>query len=100
MILFFRIYNLVSQYGPVKKIIFSCLGGEDNVCRVIMASPTAAGLLQRSMFNQEIEGEFIQVKLATIGEEDFSPENFELEDGSRSWKVFEEEENDDSPSQW
>ena len=58
-----------------------------------MASPAAAGLLQRSMFNQEIEGEFIQVNLATIGEEDFNPETFELEDGSRSWKGFEDEEN-------
>ena len=72
----------------MKKISFSSSGGDVDVCRVAMASSREASHLQKNMFNQEIFGEFIQADLANLGEEDFNPPEIELDDGSRSWKLF------------
>ena len=54
-----------------------------------MASSGAANILQKNVFNQEIFGEFLQVQLAEVGEEDFDPQEYELNDGSPSWKNYE-----------
>ena len=86
---YLRLFNLVAQYGFVKKISFS---GDGDVCRVVMASSGAANNLQKIIFNQEIYGEFIQVKLAEVGQEDFDPQEYDLDDGSRSWKNYENTE--------
>ena len=88
-ILFIRLFNLVSQYGQVRKIIFTKSGGlEVDQCRVVMTSSKGAAELQKNLFNQELFGEIIQASLGVLVEEDENPVMFELEDGSRSWKNF------------
>ena len=84
-----RLFNIVSQYGQVRKIMFTKSGGlEVDQCRVVMTSSKGAAELQKNLFNQELFGEIIQASLGVLVEEDENPVMFELEDGSRSWKNF------------
>ena len=83
-----RLFNLVSQYGLVKKIIFT---KTDLSARVIMTSSRGAADLHKNLFNQEIFGEIIQASLAEVDDRDENPVDFDLEDGSRSFKNFDVE---------
>ena len=84
-------FNFISQYGRVRKITFiRSYEGEADGCRVVMATSKAASQLQQSLFNQEVFGEFVQAALTKLDEEDFAPLEFELEDGSKSSKSFED----------
>ena len=65
--------------------------GYFDTCRVVMASSREAGHLQMSLFNQEIFGELLRVDVSKLCEEDFVNDDINLEDGSRSWKVFEDD---------
>ena len=85
----YRLFNLVDQYGGVKRITGS--GMEVDSCRVVMSSSREASQLQKSLFNQEIFGEILQVDLANLGDEDYNSLDVDLEDGSPSWKLFEDE---------
>lgn len=61
-------------------------------CRVVLSSSSEATQLQRSLFNQEIFGEILQVDLAKLGDDDYNSSKVDMEDGSPSWKSFEEEQ--------
>ena len=83
---------MVYQYGVVKRITFLTGSGKEvDSCRIVMSSSREASQLQKSLFNQEIFGEILQVDLAILGDEDYNSFDVDLEDGSPSWKVFEDE---------
>ena len=59
-----------------------------NQCRVVMTSSRGAADVMKNLFNQELFGEIIQASLSKLVDGDENPVEYELEDGSRSWKMF------------
>ena len=62
-----------------------------------MDSRSGAAQVQKNLFNQELFGEIIQATLEKLEDDDHNPVEFDLDDGSKSWKMF---EGDSSTSTW
>ena len=67
------------------------------MCRVVMDSRSGAAQVQKNLFNQELFGEIIKATLEKLEDEDKNPVDFDLDDGSKSWKMF---KGDSSTSTW
>ena len=57
-----------------------------------MGSSQEASQLLKNLFNQELFGNMVQVSLTKLGEKDVNPSEFDLEDGSRSTKMYSSDE--------